>query len=172
TSPASTSPGSGACGSRTTSSSRRACRKSSPRPPGTSSPSARTRPAVPELVLQERHPDEVHERPPFPQLVPPDALLHEPAALVHPDRPPVVVDHVEVHLVEPEALERVLEDGPHRVRAESLRPVLLLPDHDPEARLPVRPVDPVEPDVPDVVPVDLDRVDLLVDLRAILCEPP
>ena len=68
--------------------------------------------------------------------------------------------------------ERVPQDRPHRICPVSLRPLPFFSDDDADARLAVRPIDPVEADVPHMVSLHLDRVDLLVDLRPVVVEPP
>src|SRR5437867_11438774 len=68
--------------------------------------------------------------------------------------------------------ERVPQDRPHRICSVSLRPLPLFSDDDADARLAVRPIDPVEADVPHMVSLHLDCVDLLVDLRPVVVEPP
>src|SRR5207249_10210236 len=91
--------------------------------------------------------------------------------LVGPEGPGVILEDVEGELVEPEDVEAIPQDDPHRLGPVPLGPERRLADHDPDLRLPVDAVNLVKPQISDVLTLDLDREDLLVRPPFVVAEP-
>src|SRR5712691_3713969 len=108
-----------------------------------------------QLASEDAHSYHVHEAPVFVDVLAVDALSLESQSFVRPEGPGIVLEDVERDLVEPEPVEAVPQDDPHRLGAVPLRPERRLADDDPDLRLPVDAVNLVQPQISDVLALDL-----------------